>query len=41
MYGRLILKWIFPVLELKEGTAEENLKRLKENDLGMVTFITG
>ncbi len=28
-------------LELREGTLEENLTRLKENDLGMVSFITG
>lgn len=28
-------------LELHDGTLEENLQRLKENDLGMVSFITG
>ena len=29
------------MLELQEGTLEENLTRLSENDLGMVSFITG
>lgn len=28
-------------LELREGTLEENLQRLQENDLGMLSFITG
>ena len=28
-------------LELREGTAEENLRKLKENDLGTVSFIIG
>lgn len=28
-------------LELHDGTLEENLQRLQENDLGMVSFITG
>lgn len=28
-------------LELRQGTLEENLKRLAENDMGVVSFITG
>ena len=28
-------------LEMREGTLEENLTKLSDNDMGVVTFITG